>query len=401
MSNDKDIQARVMSVGVAYFDNPESESLTGGWYSINGEEAKTFSDSATLNPQVLWITNLNFSDYFQNRFGGTNHIKNSSYFRMALKVIGQDIGVYDDTMIPEMVEKLSGVCYRTIRLVSESMPGLRLQGFSLYEAIYAWLGLDDIRMDSGAHYQRELQSAFQEHSVVTARRRYSSANDSEIVRFVPNRVSHAGTVLSYPIPAGNIRYLPGPMSVDDFIRLDNPGFAEIVVDNNSAVNPGLLAFGAQYTSTGIMREWSAQPEVYFMREMGTKFTISNVLTYTDQAKAPQLPDRLTSNSLVCNSYSAGVLADNFLYALLCKRRKPGKSGQSFFPSRSVYLRSVDRMISYAMANVLSGKGVQVTSYGLGVINARVTEEELEDSINIAAECGFYMLSTASGRFQRD
>jgi hypothetical protein len=390
-------------VGVAFFDVKNSSTLGGGWYSINGEKAKMFdSPMGDLSPQVFWITNLGFQETIDNSLRGTNHIRDDCYFKMPLKTIGIEVGVYESTIIPNAVEVLAGVASRTINLAKTVMPSLRYGNFSLREAIYSSLNLSDQQTDQGLLYQDALQAAFQENSVITSRRGNYGA--SEIVRFVSNRVLHAEAVLSYPSPAGNIRLISEKMSVDDFLAMDHPAIAEVLVDSSSVENPGLLAFGAQYSSTGVLRNWMAQPEAFFMAKMGAKITIFNVLAFSSSERPPQLPEALTSNALIRNSYSAGLFADNFLGALMSSRINEKKSNKfkypKFFPSRAVYMRSVDRMLSFVMASALESKGIRVSAYGFGLVNARVSESELMDAVMIGADLGFSILATPSDRFNR-
>lgn len=391
-------------VGIAFFDNPSGAVLNGGWCSVAGEPARNFSSAAgELSPHVLWITNLDFNEHIENQLSGTRNIRNSGYFRLALKNIGSEIGVYETTLIPDAVQSLSGVASRIVALAQRACPDIRVNGFSLTDAIYSHLGLADERTDPAAHYQKEFQSAFQEHSVVTSRR--GGGGEVEVVRFIPNRVLHAEAVLSYPIPDGNLHVTPGAMTVAQFLELENPALAEVSVDNSCVERPELLAFGAQYSGTGVMRNWAAQPEVYFMAQSGSKIRIHNVLSFDSSASAPTLPAVVTNNALIRTAYSAGIFADNHLAALMSKRRKSrvtkGARNPYFFPSRAVYLRSVDRMLSFAVAQQLAERGLRVTGYGLGAVNAMVTEQEMPEALEIGADLGFAILAANANRFGRD
>ena len=391
----------MIDVGVAYFDNSKAQNLGGGWYSLNGERSRMFaSASGDLDPQVLWITNLGYNEYSDYSFSGTSHIRNENFFRMSLKSVGQELGVYDSTKIPDAVEVLSGVASRTINLAGRSMPGLRFGGFSLPESIYTALGLTDQKTDPSAAYQSEFQAAFQEYSVVTANRSYFGETD--LVRFVPNRVMHVEQVLSYFEPTGEIRLIQGEMSVDEFLSLEHPAIASAVIDNSSAEMPELLAYGAQYQSSGVMRTFVAQPEVYFMTLSGSRFKLKDALVFSSSAKPPQLPESLTENALIRNSYSAGLVADNFLSALMSKRRTQGKRIRNsvFFPSRAVFMRSIDRMLSYEMARQLADAGLRVNAYGFGVVSVKLSASEFADALMVGADLGFSILATPSERFER-
>lgn len=390
----------MIDVGVAYFDSPKNLNVGGGWCSLNGEKAKMFaSSSSDLDPKVLWITNLDYEDYKEASFSGTSHIRNENFFRLPLKKIGTEIGVYSSTKTPETVELLSGVASKTINLAGESMPGLRFSGFSLSESIYIALGLLDIKNDPAARFQSEYQAAFQEFSVITSSRRGFSG-ETEIVRFIPNRILHAEHVLSYSQPAGDLRVIEGDMSVNEFLSLENPAIAEATVDNSNAEFADLIAFGSQYSSSRVMRTHVTQAEVFFMLSVGSKFALKNTIVFSSSSMPPQLPEKLTSNAFVRNSYAGGLLADNFLSSLMSKRRLQGTRIKTphFFPSRAVHIRSVDRMLSFEMAKALFEAGLRIVDYGFGVVSVRVSFSEMPTAMMIGADLGFSILATPSDSF---
>lgn len=379
-----------MIVGVAYFDDPVA--LAGGWSSIGGEKAVRFNSPSGLMPTALWITNIKMQDHRTSKLNLTAHIRNLSFFQLSLIAISSEIGVPHSASIPDLVELMSGVASRIIDVALVAFPGMSM-GASLQDSLYDHLRLRDSVTDPSKIYQPQFQAAFQENSIVTGT---PWIPGSENVRLIPNRVSYAEMLFSYPVPIGAFREVSGGMSIDDFIALEHPAIAQVEVNISGAENPELIAFGAQMSGTAVPREWISQPEAHFMRESGVKFMrIHRVLQSDASDTLPVMPDALTKNSFARSSYSAGVLAENLVVALTSKRYIGGNSKMRYyFPTRAVYLRSVDRMLSFAIARQLVESGLIVTRYGFGCVEVKAVEDELSSIMDVAANFGFMVLATS-------
>lgn len=375
--------------GVAYFDDPSS--LSGGWCSVNGEKAIRFNSPAELDPQVIWITNTSIQDYNNNQLSYTSHIRNTNFFRQSLSAIASEIDIEPSAPIPTIIETLSGVSARVIGLAYEVFPGIRL-GLSLADSIYEHLQLADQRNDPAGRYQPQFQSAFQENSLVAGVKWVPGA---ENVRLVPNRVSYAELLLSYPVPIGGLREVSEAMAVEQFLALDHPAIAQAEVDLSSSENPELLAFGVQMSGTAIMREWMTQPEMHFMHISGAKIKLHRVIRSESSDVLPPMLEKISSNAFVRCSYSAGLLAESLSFALMSKRYMRGSrtaKTKYFFPGRAIHMRSVDRMLSFSVAKRLADLGFRVKSYGFGGVTINATKEEVPEIMNVGADMGFMLLA---------
>lgn len=379
-----------MTAGIAYFDDPSS--LSGGWCSIAGEKASRFQSLAELDPAVIWVTNTSIQDYNDNQLKYTANIRNYLFFRRSLSEIVPEIDINPAAQITEIVEALSGIAQRVIDLSGEVFPGMQMAGRSLPDCIYDHLQLMDQRNDPAARYQACFQSAFQENSQVAGVKWVPGA---ENVRLVPNRVNYAELLLSYPVPLGALRETHGDMIVEDFVALDHPAIAQVDVDLSRAENPELLAFGVQMSHTAIMREWISQPEAHFMHLSGAKFRIHRVIRSDSSDVLPPMLGKLTENAFVRSSYSAGLLAEALVYALMSKRYfRAGRTAKTryFFPTRAIHLRSVDRMLSFASAKRLFDCGLRVKGYGFGGVTIAATRDEIPEVMGIGADMGFMLLA---------
>nr|WP_297500983.1 hypothetical protein [Ferrovum sp.] len=392
------------TVGIAYFDEPDSQSLTGGWCSIGGGRAKSFASAQSeLDPSVLWVTNLGFTSYIESQMSCVANMRGDSFFRQTVNALSSELsiqpGVGQNT-IPDTISVLSGIAQRVMAMSEAFFPDMRI-GFTLHDSIYDHLQINDINTDHGAHYQREIQSAFQENSMV-AYSRGGWVSDAETVKLIPNRVSHAESVLSFPIPSGAVTAVDSPMSQTDFLESGRLGLAHVVIDPSRALEPDLLAIGSQISGTSIFRDWMTQPEMFFMMEEGVRFEIKGAIFFDKVAEAPQLPPAMLANAVGRTSYSAGILAENFLNALMSKRKKPktkkGARTSYFFPSRAVFLRAADRMLSFALAKQVASQGFRVSGYGFGTVTVRAQEHEIRELMEAGADMGFMVFSTGTGKF---
>lgn len=379
-----------MEVGIAYFD---SSPTSGGWFSVNGSRASRFSGIADLDPTVLWISNVGYQEYAANELRSVTFLRNSAFFRQSLSAIANELELSSEgKSISDLVESISPVASRVIALAEKIFPGIQF-GMTLPDSIYDTFGFFDKKDPSWA-FQRQIQSAFQENSIVAGR---PWVPGSEYVTLVPNRVSYAEAVLSYPIPAGGIQEFDEPISIEEFLALETPSLAHADIDLAYAEDPALLAYGVQMSGTAIQREWLAQPEAHFMHMNGAKITIHRTIRAQSSTAPPQIPDVLLNNAFVRCSYSAGLVAEAMIFALMSKRYNPTSRGKTryFFPFRAAYMRSVDRMLSFSVAKKLSDLGLRVKRYAYGSVVLNASREEIPEIMGIGADLGFMLLATGS------
>lgn len=380
-----------MTSGVAYFDTLNTKD-GGGWKSLAGERAVRFNGFTDLDPGGLWITNLSFMDFRDQGLSGVSHLRSSVFFRTSLLQISSDCGFPHGASIPDVVETISGIVNRAIDMSRMSMPGINMLD-SLSDSIYQWKRLRDAHDDPASMYQHQFQAAFQENSLIGGN---PFVHGAELVKLSLNRVDFAEEVLSYPFPFGAWREERSSISGDEFVNFQVPALACAEVDLRYADRPDLLAFGVTRSGTAVMREWITQPEASMLLSAGARIKITNILRGSSSDDSLELPAAITGDALVRSSYSAGMIAENFLHALTSKRYQPSAKtarNKFFFPARAIYLKSIDRMLSYAMARQLAERNYNVFGYGLGSVSIRVTEDMFVDAIKDAADMGFAICSS--------
>lgn len=381
-----------MSVGVAFFDDHANSRSGGGWMSVAGGRAVRFNGFPDLDPQILWITDMEYMDFTDQGLGRSANLRNASFFKTSLAMMTNDFGMYDAS-IPEMAEAISSVSFNIIELTRESFPGIRFV-HSLPDSIYQYLRINDERDDAASLYQPHFQSAFQENSQVAGS---GWTPGGQLIKLSMNKVDFAEEVLSYPYPSGAWRDEISSMSAEEFIDLKVPAIAAAKIDLSGADVPDLLAFGVQISGTALIREWLTQPEAAMLLKSGAKIRISNIIRGTTGGEDIELPMILTSNPLIRTSYSAGIVAECFLHAVTSKRRlrNPGKNSrnQYFYPARAIYLKSIDRMISFGLAKQMADRNYIVKNYGMGSVSILATADIYVQAIQDAADLGFSICSS--------
>jgi len=133
------------------------------------------------------------------------------------------------------------------------------------------------------------------------------------------------------------------------------------------------------------------------KSAGGRIKISNILRGSAINDTVELPPLLTSDPLLRSSYSAGLVAECYVHALTSKRYIKGVKKNAkvkyFFPARAVYLKAVDRMLSYGLARQLSDRNYVVSAYGFGSVTVRATSDLFAEAVKDAAEIGFAIVAS--------
>lgn len=389
-----------LSVGVVLFDN--SEVLTSGWYSL-GEGAVRFSSPSVLpqsatvrgvNTRVFFVTNASYAAYKNDQLDKLGYARLQGFFKVSLRMVANEIGInLQSCDIREAVIALAKVLSRAWSFAEKSFEGI-LPLETVPEAILSHLGIRD--NPDFSLLEPILSSAYQENSSVIGMRWEQGMLNYLLI---PNRVRHAAKVLSFPYPSGAWEIRKDILSLDKALAEEKPIFVECDVVWKGAALSDLCAYGSQSIGVGrgntSIREWVAQPELQFLAEHATSIKITGAAAWSDLALPPQLPETFTSSAFTPLSYSAGIVADSYLAALMSKGYSK-KFRKYFHPVRATWMRSVDRAISFSKAKQLYESGVRVTSYGAGVVGVRAFPHELDELKAIAGECGFMLMSRLGG-----
>lgn len=375
--------------GVAIFDN--SKLGTTGWCCIPGEQPSRFSSIAELKNSAFWLTSLDF-DEFTAKGRQHHHLRRSDFLRTSLKQIGEDLGFQlDGEYAQETSHVLADIVSRTMQIAIKAYrwkdPLMALRESLLSEDIRRAL---PAAPDTKDHMLSALESAYQSYSSPAMSSPFES--NSVFVQLRRNRVHHARDVMSTLVPDEGWRFDPGASgrSLESWLDSDHPCLVEATVELSGA-DPdiaALIAFGAAPTkSRGLLRKWISQPELRWMSQYA-HIQISSGYTATASRPLPpeaQLPEAMLADPLFSLSYSTGLVAESHWNAYASQPWKRGRGKDT--SSWAVWLRAVDRAISFKMALHAYRAGFHVGGYGNGVVLVRVSRDRLPELEAFADQVG--------------
>lgn len=384
---------RDILLGVAFFDDPSA--ALGGWCTYGDMPPVRFSTPQEL-PQsvmqdgrrfsVVWLVNAEWGIYMDS-LRGVGYLRMQNFFGDALNKIGVELGL--DMMNGDrrmIVSTLAKVVNRAWLFSLKAWPGIIPQE-SMGESILAHLNIRDVT--DIALLEPLLESSFQETSLV-AGLKYEV--DSQKVRLVPNRVRYATEILGYDIPSGSWSVIRNINSVDKALNLESPAFVECDISWRGSEYANLCAYGSvAYGRNVSIRQWVALPELLFLAEHATSIKVSSAAVWDQFTPAPQLPDVFYEDHFTALSYSVGIVANSFLKAV-SGRRYSKKHRKNVHPVRAAWLKSVDRLLSFSVVKTLSDEGIRVSDYSGGEVTCRAFRHEMEAISQIAAECGFILVT---------
>lgn len=386
---DAEAHSHIPNFGVALFDNPND--MTAGWACRADESPFKFSGIAELSNDTLWVTNLSFDEY-KNRAKKISHLRRSDYLRSSLTSIAADLGI-----------RITGVFAREASVVLA-----RVFRHSMLIAIhtYAWESpLTDLRGDTlSDDIRRYLPYATSAQPLtraafISAHQSYSMPEwgsfyepDTVPLTMRYNRMDYAKQIMATMVPDDSWTYMPPGdacrMTINDLLNPDRPCMVEAAVELGT-LNPdiaALISFGAQTARRSGIRKWISQPELSWLSRHAT-VRVSSVLYAQAAAPMPAnlgLPERLTADPLFAMSLSAGLVAEAHWSAVAAPvYNRTSKSND--VSSRAVWLRAVDRALSFGLAQKAYEAGFRVSGYGNGSVFVRVARSRLHDCLKFADE----------------
>lgn len=385
----KQAEIAIPDFGVAIFDN--SKLSTTGWCCVPGESPARFSSVAELRNSAIWLTSLDF-DEFTAKGRQHHHLRRSDFLRTSLKQIGEDIGCQlDGAYAQETSMLLADIVSRTMQLTVKAY-GWKDPLMALRESLLS----EDIRRalasapDSREHMSSALESAYQSYSSPAMASPFEA--NSVFVQLRRNRMHHAIDVMSTSVPDEGWRFDPGAASrsLDSWLDPAHPCLVEATVELSGA-DPdvaALIAFGAAPSkSRGVLRKWISQPELRWMSQFARIQVSSGYVATASRPLPPesQLPKALLADPLFALSYSTGLVAECHWNAYASQPWKRGRGKDT--SSWAVWLRAVDRAISFKMALQTYRAGFHVGGYGNGVVLVRVSRDRLTELEQFADQVG--------------
>lgn len=393
----KPLEVVAPPVGVVLWDDPRV--LVGGWGSVAGDKAARVRTPEELPTTALWVSNADWRAFSERGCGSMHHMRPSNFLgRGDPRHIVMDLGLaerIDATNGFQLVPIIAGVADRVLRVAARAYPWDQEQPF-LSRTLAADIGRAlKPSHKHPSHLQSALASAYQEDSGITL----GWMDDTMHVTLKRSRVEYAKRLLSLELPSDTWAYVaPEAMPPQPADRLalviesERPVLAEVVLsfDNTPEDLARLVAFGILPFDQMPFRQWACQQEVLWL----SRFVQVNVRSmhlatgYGPLAGSLRLPAILADDPLIELSYSAGLVAEAHMHALM----EPGRerTGERSISLRSLWLRAYDRAEMFSYALLAHRAGLQVRAYGRGELMVRISRNEFPRLVAFALQHGFYL-----------
>lgn len=377
--------------GVALFDNARDMSV--GWACRHGDEPFRFGSVNELSNDTIWVTSLDWDEY-RLRAQKLSHLRRYDYLRSSLSQIAADLGWrLQGRYAAECSRGLAQVLHQAMQ-ISMALYGMDDPGSDLREDV---LSEDLRRMLAPApkaqqHLRSQLLSAFQAYSSPDWPPHYEDNTITLSLRF--NRLEYAQKILSSPVPDDGWVFIgpeqAGTLSLDALLDPERPSLVEGVLDLGDVApdSAALLAFGAQIQRRNGLRKWISQPEMLWLTRHA-KVRVSSALVASSARQLPaaaRLPAKMTGDPLFSLSYSAGLVAEAHWSALTQPAYNRG-TRKNEVSSWGVWLRAVDRALSFGLAQRAHEAGMRVVGYGNGAVVVRFERGKLPQCLSFAMENG--------------
>ena len=373
--------------GVVLFDNPKD--MSDGWACRAGSAPFMIRNASELSNDTMWITSLAWDEY-QMRAKKLSHLRRIDYLRSSLTSVAADLGRrIDGAYTRESCEILAKIFQQTMLIAIYSYqwqsPSNDLRGDVLS---------DDIRRALPAapktqpHIRAALMSAYQSYS--SPDWPYEFEPDTVTINMRYNRLDYASKIMATRVPDDAWTYIPPEQAcklrIDELLNPQHPCLVEAAVELSGmhADIATLIAFGAQTTRRTGLRKWISQPELQWLSRHA-KVRVSSVLMAKSARALSQdvmLPQRLVGDPLFSLSLSAGLVAESHwssIAATIYNRTTKNNDVSSW----AVWLRAMDRSLSFSLALKAHQAGFKVTGYGNGSIVLRVSRSSLPACLDFA------------------
>lgn len=386
---DEAAKSLIPKFGVALFDNPRD--MSAGWACRADESPFKFNSVSELSNDTMWVTSLAWEEY-NYRAKKLNHLRRIDYLRTSLTAIAADLGrrlvgayaMDSSAVLAKVLNQSMLIAIHTYRWDSPTS--------DLREDV---LAKDILRILPPApkpqqHTRAALMSAYQAYSTPDWAPMYEPDTITLTMRY--NRLDYAQQITNTLVPDDAWTYVPPEqacrMNIDELLNPERPSLVEAVVELGD-INPDistLIAFGAGTTRRAGLRKWISQPELAWLSRH-CKVRVSSALLSQGARPLPPgvvLPARLTSDPLFSLTISAGLVAEAHWTAIVSPVYNRALRNEDV-SSWAVWLRAIDRSLSFSLALKAFEAGFRVTGYGNGSIVLKTTRSNLRACLKFADE----------------
>lgn len=357
-------------------------SLDNGWASVGGCAARRVQSIHDLPTDVLWLTNLSYTNFFRAGLSRHPNFRAENWLRTTFQQLVAELGV-DPTSTPihTTAEVVSAIAHRVLRVAAEQY-SVAPSSPTLNVDFAAAIGAPRSSLPSNI---AECFRPIAEHPFVKviATTNYSAVSPTVTLR--RNRLVHARQVLSTPVPVDTSwefeRTVP-PDKNDRWLEdIKTPFLARCTVSNVKPMIAEILSWGSGSRN---VRDWLTDIEWRIVRQYGD-VTVDAALVCKEPSITLAQCQRLPNSAHAAMSFSSGLIAEQIWTAMTLKQSVRGDDHR--YTAAAAWLRSADRMIMFDYAQKLYARGINVMSYGAGNVVARYPEGGLRRVLDISTDVG--------------
>jgi len=330
--------------GVVIFDE-SSQPLTSSGYAVSPRGSRRISRVTDLESDTIWWTSVEYGVFRKTRLWQHPNLRNEQLFRLGMMGIIHEIGLFHAPH-PEQAEALYSIAQQILQYMAAHY-GYQGGGFARLDWHFGQLLLKPGRRLSGP-LAPLLTAARNAHEYLTAS--MAGGSQDAIARtYVAPRTTYLAKLLemSVPSPQANWTFVKVGGVVDGDTLLEIGGaaaFAEISVADLDPDLAMVAPFAARQTISAEPRLWAPLPEAVFYADKSR--TEVRGLWVADQSVplssilAKAAPD-------TDFSFSAALVAENYLYALLGTTR--GDAMSTGREPIAAYVAAYDRLMMISNA----------------------------------------------------
>lgn len=394
----------------------------GGWSAVSVRAG--FSESGSGSPSGLagamsWHTNRPY-DLLQGlrmTIGQSDlRLRSTDWFKIDLEEMLEDWAAerYDGprkaALLARCVDRIIRLSYEAVRAYADLSPTREQTLFNMIERSGSLA--TGLRIALSTEMERDLPAERKLTAATLSAMKFgafvledSTVHEDEIlVRLRAPRFGYAETVLSKPVPANGkwqqARLDDAEVLTEEHIEglreLDRPVLVTARVQAVKGAEDPLLATWTIPSNQGYVRKTYTLEEVV---EMSGSYRFHTPIVMVGPGWRPSSARALLgaveaacgSRRLAHASWSAGVVAENVLYAVMRNGRAPRGKNDGMTSPESVWVGAHDRIAMRPLITALTGFGMTLMGGYAGVIRFKAPKdpEMLSAVINAAWEVGLH------------
>lgn len=380
-----------MRIGAILFDSGDNivgsdrtiVSINCGWASISGGPARRIQGINDLPSDVIWFTNLTYTNFFKAQLHKHPNFRNAEWLRTQFFQLVSELGVDMHSVSPHIaVSAIATIAQRVVDVAEKTYGVVPNSPRKFNDDFARMLGAPRSSLPNAIY---GLFKPICEHPSVSVIKGVNYSQSLPSITLRRNRITHAREILSSQVPMDTgweMESSVAPDGSDHWLeKIRTPFLVKCKVSNVKPMIAEVLSWGAGAKSP---RLWLTDVEWRIVRQHGTVQVEDAIVCKNDYIQLPQAKciPALKGAEL---SLTYCLIAENIWTALTNPQHHKGD--ETRFTAAAAWLRSVDRMIMFDYAQKLYGRGLDVMSYGVGNVVLRYPEGGLKRVLAIALDVG--------------